>query len=92
MTHEELMTHEDFKTNYTCARYHGDTVYGGPHGTKEVGTVQAIRYVPDERTLMPDGRYMVVWLHGLEGSLRVPGFLNGYNRNDALKFASVKGE
>jgi len=86
------MTHDEFKTNYTCAHYHGDTMYGGPYGTKEVGTVKVSRYVPDERTLMSDDRYMVVWLHCHGGSHTVPGFLNGYSRNDALKFASVKGE
>lgn len=86
------MTHEDFKTNYTCAQYHGDFYYDLVNDRVSSTTVQAIRYVPDERTLMPDGRYMVVWLHGLRNSLRVAGFLNGYNRNDALKFAGVKEE
>lgn len=86
------MTHEEFKTNYTCARYHGDFFYAERFDNPRAVTVQAIRYVPDERTLMPDGRYMVVWLHGLEGCLRVPGFLNGYNRNDALSLANVEGE
>ncbi len=86
------MTHDEFKTNYTCARYHGDFYYEDSFDNHKVVTVQAIRYVPDERTLMPDGRYMVIWLHGLEDSLRVPGFLNGYNRNDALSLANVEGE
>ncbi len=78
------MNHPTFKANYRCSHYHGDPSYGGPHGDRQTGTVTVEYYYADTRTIMGDGRPMVVWAKIGGAAHTTPGFLNGYTREDAL--------
>jgi hypothetical protein len=86
------MNHATFKARYTCRHYHGDPSYGGPYGDRQTGTITVEYYYADTRTIMDDGTPMVVWAKIADAATTVPGFLNGYTREDALalrdKFAS----
>ena len=82
------LNHEAFKADYVCSHYHGDPSYGGAHGNRQTGTVAVVSYRPDGRTIMGDGRAMVVWAKLAGGHHHeTPGFLNGYTRSDALEMA-----
>lgn len=78
------MGHAEFKKDYTSSLYHGDTSWGGVYGDRPVGIIEVDRYKPDARTVMDDGEHMVVWAHINGACHRVPGFRNGYSRDDAL--------
>ena len=82
--------HETFKKNYDSARYHGDPIINHRSGEPTGETVVVTYYYQDRRTILPDGRAMVVWVKCFGGACTSPGFLKGYTRQDALELAEEK--
>jgi len=86
------MTHEAFKANYTCSHYHGNPTHS-PFGDRQTGTTNVVNYRPDGRTIMADGRAMVVWAKlGGGHHHETPGFLNGHTREDAISMARSRAK
>lgn len=88
------INHSDFRKNYTCDTYHGD-VCGG----KYPYTCKAIAYEIDPRTILDDGKAVVIRVKYLQIGLgsggeivesfyTTFGYLNGYDRNDAIRIIS----
>ena len=76
----ENMNHVEFKKAYDCRLFHNDE-YVNILDRQSVFIVS--HYEEDPRTLLDDGRYMVVWAVTPDG-MRTPGYLHGYNRINAL--------
>ena len=94
------ITHSDFQKNYTCDTYDGDVC--GEENYQYI--CKAIAYEIDSRTILDNGVPMVIRVqylqvgksnlgHIMESFYSTFGYLNGYDRNDAIKMVSQnKGE
>jgi len=91
MTTQQI-THSYIKENYTCENYHNDDRFFRlwPWSVKElIGKWIVNKYEIDPRTILPDGKPMVIRVQFKDG-YNTFAYLNGYTRNDAIEFVNNK--